>query len=58
MAADCKLGNDWGKRSIGAIQAGLDRKTGAMHDKVKVERQEVQNSGPGESSEVSWKNCP
>ena len=58
MAADGKLGNDRGKRSIGAVQAGLDRKTGAMHDKVKVERQEVQNSRPDESSEVSWKKLP
>lgn len=38
MAAGSKLGNDKGKRSIGAVQAGIDRKTGAMHDKAKVER--------------------
>ena len=58
MAADGMLGNDKGARAVAAVKAGLDRKTGAMHDQVKVERQEVQNggySGREESAEVSWK---
>ncbi|MCD2514642.1 zincin-like metallopeptidase domain-containing protein [Comamonas endophytica] len=58
LAADGKLGNEKGKRSIGAVKAGLDRKTGAMHDKAKLERQEVQNSGLDQASEISWKKLP
>lgn len=64
MAADGMLGNDKGARAVAAVKAGMDRKTGAMHDQVKVERQEVQNggqsgrSGQEESAEVSWKKLP
>lgn len=59
MAADGLTGNDKGTRSPSAVKAGIDRKTAAMQDKAKDERQDVLNHvQPGlldGSAEVSWK---
>ncbi|CDG90616.1 zincin-like metallopeptidase domain-containing protein [Xenorhabdus bovienii] len=60
MAADGLVGNAKGTRSPVAVKAGIDRKTEAMHDKVKDERQDVLNHAVSDGTKtvttgVSWK---
>lgn len=64
MAADGVTGNTKGAtRSAAAVKAGIDRKTEAMHDRAKEEREEVLNHGQtgpldGVNAGVSWKKLP
>lgn len=64
MAADGLTGNAKGAaRSVAVVKAGLDRKTEAMHDQAKEEREEVLNHGQtrpldGVTADVSWKKLP
>jgi len=60
MAADAVAGNEKGTRSAGAVNAGIARKTEAMQDKAKDEREQVLNhSAQGaDASAVSWKKLP
>ncbi|HBE7552782.1 TPA: DUF1738 domain-containing protein [Escherichia coli] len=64
MAADGVTGNTKGAtRSAAAVKAGIDRKTEAMHDRTKEEREEVLNHGQtgpldGVNAGVSWKKLP
>lgn len=64
MAADGVTGNTKGAtRSAAAVKAGIDRKTEAMHDRAKEEREEVLNHGQtgpldGVTAGVSWKKLP
>lgn len=64
MAADGLTGNTKGAtRSAAAVKAGIDRKTEAMHDRAKEEREEVLNHGQtgpldGVNAGVSWKKLP
>ncbi|EJD3148798.1 toprim domain-containing protein [Salmonella enterica] len=62
MAADGVTGNGKGTRSPAAVKAGIDRKTEAMHDKAKDERQDVLNHaqhGPLDGATgLSWKKLP
>ncbi|MDX7643852.1 zincin-like metallopeptidase domain-containing protein [Aeromonas caviae] len=64
MAADGVIGGTKGApRSAAAVKAGVDRKTAAMHDRAKEEREEVLNHGQtkpldGVGAGVSWRKLP
>ncbi|MDE9463082.1 zincin-like metallopeptidase domain-containing protein [Xenorhabdus bovienii] len=59
MAADGLTGNVKEARSPVAVKAGIDRKTEAMHDKAKDERQDVLNHAVSDGTSMgvgsSWK---
>ncbi|HGC8067035.1 TPA: zincin-like metallopeptidase domain-containing protein [Yersinia enterocolitica] len=60
MAADGVTGNGKGTRSPAAVKAGIDRKTEAMHDQAKDEREHVLNHAAqgADGAAVSWKKLP
>ncbi|EKP0318728.1 DUF1738 domain-containing protein [Aeromonas veronii] len=64
MAADGVIGSTKGApRSAAVVKAGVDRKTAAMHDRAKEEREEVLNHGQtkpldGAAAGVSWRKLP
>lgn len=64
MAADGVIGSTKGApRSAAAVKAGIDRKTAAMQDRAKEEREEVLNHGQatpldGVGAGVSWRKLP